>query len=177
MTGGEQAQDLSKELNVLAAGLQGPILDRALNEVGLYIKKAQYVEDGIRATPVRQGNLADLSMSGWRRRSPIAIAGRYDIKDGAVIIRPTPRSLGLVRVLTDGRNEVQAGGEIEYEKSYRSRKTGEISRRTYKRKAKRNVGPFPRRNAWNRIEKSIDADAMNGPAEVFMDAIARELNG
>lgn len=112
MDGRAELDALRRNCRELIAGLDGPMLDTVLNEVGLEVKPL--VESGVAS------ELGDTSMSGWRRGAPVKIAGRYDIftesapdqssAEQSLVVRPTPRARGPMRVLERGRHMGNAGG-------------------------------------------------------------------
>lgn len=79
----------------------------ALTSVGVDTKGL--IEDAV------QSDLGDSSMSGWRRRSPVPLLGRFDVFDSdqpvtetatgkKLVYRPVPRARGPMRVLESGRH-------------------------------------------------------------------------
>lgn len=114
MDGRAELDALRQNCRELIAGLNGPMLDSVLNEIGLEVKPL--VESGVAS------ELGDSSMSGWRRGAPIKIAGRYDIysesapdqssAEQSLVVRPTPRARGPMRVLERGRH-MGSTGRIE----------------------------------------------------------------
>lgn len=111
MDGRAELNQLRRNCQTLMAGLAGPMLDDVLNAVGMETKPL--VESGV------VSELGDQSMSGWRRGAPITIAGRYDIykesasqsdaAESSLVVRPTPRARGPMRVLERGRHMGSTG--------------------------------------------------------------------
>jgi hypothetical protein len=104
---------LRRNCRELIAGLNGPLLERVLSDVGVETKGT--VEMAV------QRDIGDTSMSGWRRGRPVPITGRFDVFNGdaargqsesdkTLVIRPTPRARGPMRVLQSGRHIGETGG-------------------------------------------------------------------
>lgn len=124
----------AKRVEGFADDLAGQALRAASEKVGKAAK-------GDASEAVR-GDLGDESMSHWRRRAPIQIAARYDVKsDHQVEVLPTPRSRGPWRVLEDGRS---AGSATDVVQVGRVRKNG--TRRAKSRG--RNQGGTGGRKTW-----------------------------
>ena len=99
-------QDLAafaKKIDRVAAELDGTAARKRLTRVAVDTKKD--VDEAVRA------DLGDQSMSGWRRKKPLQINGRFDIKsDSSFEVNPVARGRGPMRVLEQGRNQGGAGG-------------------------------------------------------------------
>jgi len=122
-----------------ADDLGGQVLRVASEQVGKAAKGD--------ATEAVRGDLGDESMSHWRRKSPIPIGARYDLRsDHQGEGLPTPRARGPWRVLEDGRS---AGAATDVVQVGRVRKNG--TRRAKSRG--RNQGGSRGRGTWTAAVK------------------------
>lgn len=102
----------------------------------------------VRRTPAEHGSLSDGGMSGWGDNA--AIDGEFRIQsDHEVVIQPTGRSKGRLRVLESGRN-TYAAGDRRASGVYVSKKTGE--RKVKTRKVKVNVTGHGGKGTWSDAE-------------------------
>ena len=149
---------LSKKLNGFAAELDGSAAKARLQRVALETKVD--VDDAVRA------DLGDLSMSGWRRRSPFDVRGRYELlTDQEFEIQPQRKAIGPMRVLEQGRTAYNAGDQRR-KGSYTSKKTGATTDRF--RKVKRNVGATAGKGTWTDAVRLMEARV---PARIHREVV------
>ncbi len=137
----------------------------------------QDAAEAVRRTRVKTAgrSLADLSMSGWRRGSPVKLATRRTprTEDAAASVLVTPdRTAGLWRVLEDGRQGYAKGDRRAYEK----RATKTMGVRTYKRKVKRTQGATEGKETWTlAVRLMSDRTQRRGQAR-FQKAMRRAIS-
>jgi hypothetical protein len=125
----------SRKIGDLESELDGSKLKAKLEQIGKESK-------GDAEKAVR-GDLGDLSMSNWRRGSPIQILARYDLRsDHEIEVTPSPRARGPWRVLEDGR---RGGAATDLVLVGRVRKSG--TRRAKSRG--RNQGGTAGKSTWS----------------------------
>jgi len=137
--------DLSKRIDMLAREMGGKGQQARLKRVGVLSK--QDVDAAVRA------DLGDLSMSGWRRGNPHEITGRFDLAgDSAVVMSPSKRGRGPMRVLEQGRNQGNAGGMagpgVSADGTTRRTKSGAV-RKVRARQSRRWNGTTRGRGTWS----------------------------
>ena len=136
--------DLSKRIDLLAREMGGKGQQARLKRVGVLSKTD--VNAAVRA------DLGDLSMSGWRRGNPAEITGRFDLAgDSAVVMSPSKRGRGPMRVLQDGRNQGNAGGMagpgVSADGTTRRTKSGAV-RKVRARQSRRWNGTTKGKSTW-----------------------------
>lgn len=137
-------------LGDLASALDGDIREAVLTSIGMVGKEE--AERAVRVESSKRGSLADLSMSGWRRGSPIKLGARFDVEGSTVTIAPAGRTKGPWRVLEEGR---AGGGSFDMVLVGRARKDG--TRRG--RSRGRNVGGTKGKGTWSDAERAIEDEA------------------
>ena len=160
MAGQSGFDQFAKKLQRLESEFSGEAGKRRLQAIAMQTKGD--VEDAVR------GTLGDLSMSRWRRGSPIDIKARFDIKDDhSFEMMPVGKAAGPMRVLESGRQAHTAGGKRR-KGSYTSKKTGVTKDRFST--VKRNVGATRGKGTWSdavglmekrvpaRVEKALVKD-------------------
>jgi hypothetical protein len=135
---------LSKRIDLLAREMGGKGQQARLKRVGVLSKTD--VNQAVRA------DIGDLSMSGWRRGNPHEITGRFDLEgDSAVVMSPSKRGRGPMRVLEQGRNQGNAGGMagpgVSADGTTRRTKSGAV-RKVRARQARRWNGTTRGKNTW-----------------------------
>lgn len=139
---------VAAKFDKFADDLAGRTLSEALGKLGQAAKKD--ADEAVRAESSKRGSLADASMSGWRRGSPIEISARYDVtSDHEVEVAPNRRTRGLWRVLEEGR---VGGSAFDMVLVGRTRKDG--TRRG--RSRGRNVGETAGKGTWSDAERLIE---------------------
>lgn len=153
---------MSQRFDHLAKELAGVNARERLKRVGQ--QTVPDVEIAVQRTPAKAGSLADLSMSGWRKRGgdPLQLSGAFEVlSDNELEMRPGLRNgnwrqgAGPMRVLESGRKTYQAGTR-RAAGSYVSRKTGEV--RTKTRRVKRNTGATEGKGTWSDAEQMMAAE-------------------
>jgi len=137
--------DLSKRIDLLAREMGGKGQQARLKRVGVLSKTD--VNQAVRA------DIGDLSMSGWRRGNPHEITGRFDLEgDSAVVMSPSKRGRGPMRVLEQGRNQGNAGGMagpgVSADGTTRRTKSGAV-RKVRARQARRWNGTTRGKGTWS----------------------------
>jgi hypothetical protein len=136
---------LEKKLDGVAAEFDGRARKSRLEAIGKLCEKD--VEQAV------QGDLGDLSMSGWRRKAPIDVVGHSEIStsvDFGIFVSPAVKGgawrkgLGLMRVLQDGRKAYSKG----------DKKDGAVVAKN--RKVKRTTGATKGKDTWDDAVKLID---------------------
>lgn len=120
---------------------------------------APMVDDAVRA------DLGDLSMSHWRRGNPIPITGDYSAGQDELAVTPSRRSVGLMRVLEDGRS-AYAAGDKRASGRYTSKKTGDV-RQKY-RTVKRSTGATRGKGTWTDATRRLTDRARKVVPEVLI---------
>lgn len=143
------AQDFAafaRKLDGFSKELDGTAAKKRLERVAMQTKKD--VEEAVR------GDLGDLSMSGWTRKKPIEVKGRFGVKsDTEFEVTPDRRSRGPMRVLEEGR-QARTAGDSRRKGSYTSKKTG-ITKDRYAR-VKRNIGATDGKGTWSDAVKLME---------------------
>ena len=148
---------LGKISSGLVAEFDGRALRKRMSKVAMQTKKD--VDEAVKA------DLGDQSMSGWRRKKPIVLRGRYDVVDDTKF-RVRPNVPGPMRVLEEGRNKGRSSSRTRY-----SKKTGKVL------KSKRWNGRTQPKNTWTEAVKLM-VDRVPGRVDkVVQEAIAKHLKG
>lgn len=140
---------LHRKFDKVARELDGRALEAKLLELGKDASK--FVDDAVRSTPAKNGTLGDGSMSGWRRNSPFKLDGAARaVKQGGkaqVVVSPSRRALGPMRVLEDGR-KASTKGEFRVVGQRFSKKSGYLVDK--RRRVKRSSGATEGKQTWTR---------------------------
>jgi len=145
---------LEKKLDGVAAEFDGRARKSRLEAIGKLCEK-----DVDR--PV-QGDLGDLSMSGWRHKSPIDVVGHSEMAtsvDFGIFVSPAVKGgawrkgLGLMRVLQDGRKAYSKGDKRQSGWRVRKKDGAVVAKN---RKVKRNTGATKGKDTWDDAVKLID---------------------
>lgn len=130
---------LQRKIELLEKEFSGAAGRQRLTRVAVQTKKD--VDEAVRDT------LGDQSMSGWRRKKPIVIKGRFDIvSDHEFNLKPNIP--GPMVVLEFGRNFGRSGPVERY-----SKKTGR------RLKSKRWNGHTPAKHTWSKASKLAEQRA------------------
>jgi len=120
-----------------------------------------------------RGDLGDLSMSGWSRKKPYDIRGRYDIiSDHEFEVNPDRKARGPMRVLESGRQAYQMGDTRSG--GFRTRKK-DGARVEKRRKVKRATGATKGKGTWSdatklmseRVPGRVDAEVRKAIGKFF----------
>ena len=143
---------LERKIDMLAKEFSGAAGRQRLTRVAVQTKKD--VDEAVR------GTLGDQSMSGWRRKKPIVIKGRFDVvSDHEFLLKPNVA--GPMVVLEFGRNSTRTGPTKRY-----SKKTGRQLR------TKRWNGRTAAKHTWTKAE----ALAKSRTAERVDKEVVKTLN-
>ena len=138
---------LERTLSGLSDDLTGTAAKARLERIAKAMPKD--IEDAVR------GDLGDLSMSGWRRKSgaTMDVVGMAEVvSDTAILARPAPMSRGPMRVLEQGRNVNASAGEGKFaDAPTRLTKSGRVSKAKVRR-AKRWNGYTSGKATWTDAE-------------------------
>jgi len=126
---------LERKIVLLQREFSGEEGRRRLGVIGRETKKD--------VTEAVQGDLGDQSMSGWRRKKPVEIRGRYDIVSDHEL-RIYPNAAGPMVVLEIGRNHGKA------------RPTPQFNKRGKQTKRSKWNGRTTGKRTWSDAEKLMD---------------------
>ena len=126
---------LERKIVLLQREFSGEEGRRRLGVIGRETKKD--------VTEAVQGDLGDESMSGWRRKKPVEIRGRYDIVSDHEL-RIYPNAAGPMVVLEIGRNHGK------------SRPTPQFNKRGKQTKRSKWNGRTTGKRTWSDAEKLIE---------------------
>ena len=126
---------LERKIVLLQREFSGEEGRRRLGVIGRETKKD--------VTEAVQGDLGDESMSGWRRKKPVQIRGRYDIVSDHEL-RIYPNAAGPMVVLEIGRNHGK------------SRPTPQFNKRGKQTKRSKWNGRTTGKRTWSDAEKLIE---------------------
>lgn len=147
---------LEKRLKLLEQEFSGAAGRKRLNAVAVQTKKD--VDEAVR------NDLGDQSMSGWRRKKPIVLKGRYDVVSDHEF-RVKPNVPGPMVVLEQGRNKGKTGAV-----QTRTR-TGRL------RKAKRWNGHTSPKHTWSESVDLMQKRVGKRVDEQVQKSIARFIKG
>lgn len=160
---------LEKRLKLLEQEFSGAAGRKRLKAVAVQTKKD--VDEAVRA------DLGDQSMSGWRRKKPINIKGRFDIvAEHEFVVKPNVA--GPMRVLEQGRNRGNVsnfqgpGVNPLLGTTARTKKSGRV-RKVQARRAKRWNGYTSPKHTWSesvdlmqkRVGKRVDEQVQKSIAK------------
>lgn len=136
------------------------------------------------ATEAVVKDLGDQTMSGWwkpskRRpgRKPVPIVTGFELKsDTALEIEPKGKSKGPWRVLEEGRKASKKGDVYQVTRRYRSKRTGEVSVKTYDRKRKRTSGATGDKNTWTEATDLMRERLPKRSQKMLNDAMRRHFS-
>jgi len=130
---------MDARLTMLQREMTGQAARDRLTKVGMAVKGE--VADAVRA------DIGDTSMSGWPRKGPVEITGRFEVLSATELsVQPVGKALGPMRVLESGRQAYQAG-DRRRSGSYRSKKTGDVRQKS--RTVSRNTGATKGKGTWS----------------------------
>lgn len=138
---------LHRKFDKLERQFDGRELEAQLLKVGKLA--TPFVNEAVRATPAAKGSLSDGVMSGPGRWSTFSLKGEAKALEGSrptVVIRPTGKSRGPMRVLEDGRKGYSAGDR----RKSGTRLNKDKVRVDKFRKIKRNLGATEGKQTWTR---------------------------
>jgi hypothetical protein len=135
----------------------GSSLSAKMNKLGGETKK-----DAAKAV---SADLGDMSMSNWRRGSPIQITARYDVRGDTVEVTAAPRARGPFTVLEEGR---RAGAATDLVL------VGRVRKKSGTRRAKsrgRGQGATAGKNTWSEAVEIMERETPRRMAEIVAKAV------
>lgn len=174
--------EMEAHVAAIQAKVAGPAARGRMKDVGGW--GVRCIEKAVAATPAKDGDLGDRSMSGWhgKGQQPFKLTGHIEVKPDARVVEVAPaaegsgwrKGAGPMRVLEAGRS-AYTQGDRRKSGTYVSKKTGE--RRDKTRKVRQNMGATEGKGTWTNAAEAFRSEASARYVSAMNQDIARVLGG